>query len=62
MLEVERMSQGRVRLRTSTLYAVLDRLERSALVSDLGTEVVDGRARRRLMRLVAGGDPSERAR
>lgn len=54
MLEVEQMSKGRVRLRTSTLYGILDRLAQAGLVADIGTEVVDGRARRSYALTAAG--------
>lgn len=44
--EVERLSEGRVRLRAGTLYAALDRLESDGLLELDGQEVVDGRNRR----------------
>ncbi|KNB54290.1 PadR family transcriptional regulator [Streptomyces caatingaensis] len=44
--EVSAMSGGRVRLRTGTLYAALDRLVREGLIEVHREEVVDGRARR----------------
>lgn len=44
--EVDRLSQGRVRLRTGTLYTALERLEVEGLVQVASTEVVDGRRRR----------------
>jgi PadR family transcriptional regulator PadR len=40
------LSDGRVQLGVGTLYAALDRLEVSGLVSPAGEEVVDGRNRR----------------
>lgn len=44
--EISESSSGRVRLRTGTLYAALDRLESEGLVRVTDTEVVDGRKRR----------------
>ncbi len=44
--EVERLSEGRVKLRAGTLYAALDRLESDGLIELDGQEVVDGRNRR----------------
>lgn len=44
--EVSAISQGRVRLRTGTLYTALDRLQREGLVRVVREEVVDGRARK----------------
>lgn len=44
--EVERLSEGRTRLRTGTLYAALDRLTYEGLIEQEGEEVVDGRLRR----------------
>ncbi|MDA8061169.1 MAG: PadR family transcriptional regulator [Actinomycetota bacterium] len=44
--EVERLSEGRLRLRAGTLYAALDRLAGEGLVATAGEEVVDGRLRR----------------
>jgi hypothetical protein len=46
--EIEEISAGRVRLRTSTLYASLDRLARSGLIEESSSQIVDGRR----------GDPS----
>ncbi len=46
MREVLDMSDGRVRLRTSTLYAALERLLADGLVAEAGRETVDGRLRR----------------
>jgi DNA-binding PadR family transcriptional regulator len=46
MQEVETISQGRVRLRTGTLYGALDRLLQQGLISIDTEEVVDGRMRR----------------
>ncbi|MBF4589439.1 MULTISPECIES: PadR family transcriptional regulator [unclassified Curtobacterium] len=40
------LSDGRVRLKVGTLYAVLDRLLDQGLVAPAGEEVVDGRLRR----------------
>lgn len=44
--EVERASDGRVRLRVGTLYAALDRLTEEGLVEVDSEEVVSGRLRR----------------
>lgn len=44
--DVEQLSDGRASLRVTTLYAGLDRLERSGLIHLSSEEVVDGRARR----------------
>lgn len=46
ILDVERISAGRVRLRAGTLYAALDRLTSEGLVLASAEEVVDGRNRR----------------
>lgn len=46
MTDVERISQGRVRLRAGTLYAALDRLTVEGLIEAGHEEVVDGRLRR----------------
>ena len=42
----EDMSDGRVKLKVSTLYAALDRLAKEGLVVRAGEEVADGRLRR----------------
>ena len=44
--DVEELSAGAVSLRVTTLYAGLDRLEHSGLISLSNEEIVDGRARR----------------
>lgn len=44
--DVERMSGGAVTLRVTTLYASLERLERTGSIRTAGEEVVDGRTRR----------------
>ena len=44
--EIEELSEGRVRLRTGTLYAALDRLRRDGLVEQLEPEPGDGPPRR----------------
>ncbi|REE97651.1 PadR family transcriptional regulator [Thermomonospora umbrina] len=44
--DVDRISEGRVRLRAGTLYAALDRLQSEGLVEADHEEVVDGRLRR----------------
>lgn len=43
--EVERLSDGRTRLRAGTLYAMLDRLTHDGMIASAGEEVVDGRLR-----------------
>jgi DNA-binding PadR family transcriptional regulator len=44
--EVQRISDGQVKLLTGTLYAALDRLEGDGLIVADRQEIVDGRARR----------------
>ncbi|GAA2252474.1 hypothetical protein GCM10010430_40010 [Kitasatospora cystarginea] len=44
--EVAAISDGRVRMRTGTLYGALDRLLGQGLIEVASDEVVDGRARR----------------
>jgi DNA-binding PadR family transcriptional regulator len=44
--EIAEISDGRVRMRTGTLYAALDRLLDQGLIRVERDEVVDGRARR----------------
>ena len=44
--DVDRLSEGAVALRVTTLYAALERLVRDGLAVEAGEEVVDGRARR----------------
>ncbi|RKT16419.1 DNA-binding PadR family transcriptional regulator [Streptomyces sp. 1114.5] len=44
--EVAAISDGRVRMRTGTLYGALDRLLGQGLIEVAAEEVVDGRARR----------------
>ncbi|GAA2323787.1 hypothetical protein GCM10010149_91380 [Nonomuraea roseoviolacea subsp. roseoviolacea] len=44
--DVERISQGDVRLRAGTLYAALDRLQAEGLIAEDREEIVDGRLRR----------------
>jgi DNA-binding PadR family transcriptional regulator len=46
MTEVTRISQGRVSLRAGTLYAALDRLLGSGIISVDHEEIVDSRLRR----------------
>ena len=53
--DVERISDGRVRLRAGTLYAALDRVVAEGLVEADRDEVVDGRLRR-YYRLTQRGD------
>ena len=54
--EVEAISGGRVRMRTGTLYAALDRLQQLGLVRAAGEEVVDGRHRRYYALTDGGGE------
>ena len=54
LAEVERVSDGRVRLRVGTLYAALDRLTDEGLVEVASEEVVSGRLRR-TYRITSGG-------
>lgn len=44
--DVERLSGGSAKLRATTLYAALERLEREERIRKAGEEIVDGRARR----------------
>ncbi|MGL4340150.1 MAG: PadR family transcriptional regulator [Rhodoglobus sp.] len=44
--EVGQVSDGRVTLKVTTLYAALERLERELLIRNDGEEIVNGRARR----------------
>ncbi|MER7500248.1 helix-turn-helix transcriptional regulator [Nonomuraea pusilla] len=44
--DVERISDGQVRLRAGTLYAALDRLQGEGLIAEDREEIVDGRVRR----------------
>jgi DNA-binding PadR family transcriptional regulator len=46
ILDIERISGGRVRLRAGTLYAALDRLSAEGLVAPGAEEIVEGRNRR----------------
>jgi PadR family transcriptional regulator len=46
MQDVEKLSNGRTKLRAGTLYATLDRLTVEGLIEGAGEEVVDGRLRR----------------
>ncbi len=46
MRETAVASEERVRLKATTLYAALDRLERDRLIRPDGDEIVSGRARR----------------
>jgi DNA-binding PadR family transcriptional regulator len=46
MTDVDRMSEGRVRLRAGTLYAALDRLRSDGLIKADREEIVDARLRR----------------
>ena len=56
MTDVERMSEGRVKLRAGTLYAALDRVVAEGLVEADREEVVDGRLRRYYRLTPPGGD------
>ncbi|MCM3522599.1 MULTISPECIES: PadR family transcriptional regulator [unclassified Curtobacterium] len=57
--EAESISDGRVRLKVGTLYAVLGRLLDQGLVQEAGEEVVDGRLRKYFEMTPAGGDALE---
>ncbi|WP_066517421.1 PadR family transcriptional regulator [Curtobacterium ammoniigenes] len=57
--EAERISEGRVRLKVSSLYAALDRLTVEGLVVRDGDESVDGRLRRYFALTEAGADALE---
>lgn len=46
MREVRSISADRVTMRAGTLYTALDRLVAEGLITEVGTEVVDGRLRR----------------
>ena len=56
MTDVERISDGRVKLRAGTLYAALDRVVAEGLVEADREEVVDGRLRRYYRLTPPGGD------
>ncbi|MFC7431345.1 MULTISPECIES: PadR family transcriptional regulator [unclassified Agrococcus] len=58
--DVERLSDGAVTLRVTTLYAALERIVREGHAIAAGDEVVDGRARRYYELTDAGGDALER--
>jgi DNA-binding PadR family transcriptional regulator len=53
--EVERASGGRLRLRTGSLYALLDRLRRGGLIEVDRQEVVASRLRRYYYRITGAG-------
>ncbi|MFF2350105.1 PadR family transcriptional regulator [Kitasatospora sp. NPDC058115] len=44
--EISAISEGRVKMRTGTLYGALDRLLQQGLIEVASEEIVDGRARR----------------
>ncbi|MEV5897121.1 PadR family transcriptional regulator [Nonomuraea fuscirosea] len=44
--DVERISEGEIRLRAGTLYAALDRLQSEGLIAEDREEIVGGRLRR----------------
>ena len=46
IVDVERISEGEVRLRAGTLYAALDRLQGEGLIAEDREEIVGGRLRR----------------
>jgi DNA-binding PadR family transcriptional regulator len=46
MREVRAISADRVTMRAGTLYTALDRLVAEGLITEVGTEIVDGRLRR----------------
>lgn len=54
--EIDAISQGRVRMRTGTLYGALDRLVQQGLIRVEREEVVDGRARKVYALAEAGRD------
>jgi DNA-binding PadR family transcriptional regulator len=54
--DVVRISEGRVRLHTGTLYAVLDRLREAGLVDVDHEEVVESRLRRYYVLTGAGAE------
>ena len=53
--DVERISDGRVRLRAGTLYGALDRLRADGLIEADREEVVDARLRRYYKLTATGG-------
>ncbi len=53
--DVQRLSNGRTKLRAGTLYATLDRLASEGLIEAAGEEVVEGRLRR-YYRLTGNGN------
>jgi DNA-binding PadR family transcriptional regulator len=52
--DVERLSNGKAKLRPGTLYATLDRLTSKGLIEVSGEEVVEGRLRRYYRLTIAG--------
>ena len=54
--DVTRISEGRVRLHTGTLYAVLDRLREAGLVAVDREEIVESRLRRYYVLTDAGAE------
>ncbi|MEU1286841.1 PadR family transcriptional regulator [Kitasatospora sp. NPDC005856] len=54
--EIAAISDGRVKMRTGTLYGALDRLLGQGLIEVAAEEVVDGRARRSYALTEAGRD------
>lgn len=46
MREVNKSADGRIILRAGTLYTALDRLLDEGLITETGSEIVDGRNRR----------------
>jgi len=54
------LSGGRVKLKVSSLYAALDRLESDGLVERAGDEAVDGRLRRYFALTDAGAESLRR--
>jgi PadR family transcriptional regulator, regulatory protein PadR len=54
--EVDRLSEGRVRLKVGTLYGVLDRLVGEGLVEPDREEIAQGRLRRYYRLTDAGGE------
>jgi DNA-binding PadR family transcriptional regulator len=54
--EAEELTGGRVKLKVSSLYSALDRLEAEGLAERAGDEAVDGRLRRYFALTGAGAD------
>ncbi|WP_076464843.1 PadR family transcriptional regulator [Actinomyces mediterranea] len=61
MRDVEALSKGRAVMKTTTLYAALERLEKTGLIAADGEEIVAGRARRYYRLTDEGGATLEEA-